>query len=82
MPLQCDPTVIYALEQVGKYNGSLTERIFLRFADTTRTSTEGLPPGPIAQSGEVALRAALSPAQTDYLYFVANTQGGQPCNNR
>ncbi|MGH9558678.1 MAG: endolytic transglycosylase MltG, partial [Bryobacteraceae bacterium] len=36
----------------------------------------GLPPGPIANPGADAIRAALHPAQTDYLYFVAKPEGG------
>lgn len=76
MPLQCDPTVIYALEQVGKYNGSLTGKDLHYDSPYNTYEHGGLPPGPIGNPGEVALRAALMPAQTDYLYFVANTQGG------
>ena len=76
MLLQCDPTVIYAMEQVGAYNGSLTGKD-LRYESPYNTYMHGgLPPGPIGNPGEVALRAALAPAQTDYLYFVANTHGG------
>jgi len=76
MLLQCDPTVIYALEQVGKYNGTLTLKD-LRFDSPYNTYVHpGMPPGPIGNPSEASLRAALHPAQTDYLYFVANTQGG------
>ncbi len=76
MPLQCDPTVIYALEQQGKYKGSLTSAD-LRIASPYNTYVHtGLPPGPIGNPGEASLRAAYRPAQTEYLYFVANTQGG------
>ncbi len=76
MPLQCDPTVIYALEQRGAYKGTLTLadlRIESPYNSYTHT---GLPPGPIGNPGEASLRAAYQPAKTDYLYFVANTQGG------
>jgi UPF0755 protein len=76
MPLQCDPTVIYALEQNGRYQGTLS-LADLRIDSPYNTYVhEGLPPGPIGNPGEVSLRAAMAPAQTQYLYFVANTQGG------
>ncbi|HEV1996029.1 MAG TPA: endolytic transglycosylase MltG [Candidatus Acidoferrum sp.] len=76
MRLQCDPTVIYGMERLGKYNGSLTGKD-LSFDSLYNTYEHGgLPPGPIGNPGEASLRAALQPARTDYLYFVANTQGG------
>jgi UPF0755 protein len=76
MPLQCDPTVIYALEQQGRYNGALsTADLHIDSPYNSYTHT-GLPPGAIGNPGEASLRAAYRPAHTDYLYFVANTQGG------
>jgi len=76
MPMQCDPTVVYALERVGQYNGKLTLQD-LRFDSPYNTYVNrGLPPGPIGNPGEASLRAALQPADANYLYFVANTQGG------
>lgn len=76
MRLQCDPTVIYALERVGQYKPPLTTRD-LHFDSPYNTYEHGgLPPGPIGNPGEASLRAALHPAETDLLYFVANTQGG------
>jgi len=76
MLVQCDPTVIYGMERLGQYNGSLTGKD-LRFDSPYNTYVHGgLPPGPIGNPGETSLRAALQPARTDYLYFVANTQGG------
>jgi UPF0755 protein len=76
MPLQCDPTVIYALEQEGEYNGTLTFVELRKDSPYNTYMYRGLPPGPIGNPGEIALQAALHPAQTTYLYFVANTQGG------
>jgi UPF0755 protein len=74
--LQCDPTVIYALEREGKYSGKLTLED-MRFHSPYNTyRNPGLPPGPIGNPGETSLRAALAPAKTDYFYFVANTRGG------
>jgi UPF0755 protein len=75
-PLQCDPTVAYALTLAGLYHGKLDGRL-LHFPSPYNTyQNKGLPPGPIANPGEAALRAALGPPPTDDLYFVANTQGG------
>lgn len=76
MMLQCDPTVIYALEQDGLYNGSLSSADLHVHSPYNTYEHTGLPPGPIGNPGEASLKAALQPAQTDYLYFVANTQGG------
>ena len=76
MRLQCDPTVIYALQQAGQYKGTLTGED-LRFDSPYNTYEHGgLPPGPIGNPGETSLRAAMEPAKTPFLYFVANTEGG------
>jgi UPF0755 protein len=76
IPLQCDPTVIYAMQDAGQYNGKITGAD-LHFPSPYNTYVHaGLPPGPIGNPGAASLRAALDPAKTDYLYFVANTQGG------
>jgi UPF0755 protein len=75
-PLQCDPTVAYALTLAGLYTGKL-DGADLHFSSPYNTyRNKGLPPGPIANPGEAALRAALDPPPTDDFYFVANTQGG------
>jgi UPF0755 protein len=73
--LQCDPTVIYALEQAGKYRGTLL-RADLGFNSPYNTYVyPGLPPGPIASSGHASLLAAVQPASTKYLYFVRAAEG-------
>jgi UPF0755 protein len=76
MLLQCDPTVIYALEQQGRYNGTISNADLHIDSPYNSYTHTGLPPGPIGNPGEASLRAAYQPAHTNYLYFVANTQGG------
>ena len=76
IPLQCDPTVAYALELAGQFSGKLEARD-LRFESHYNTYRHGgLPPGPIANPGSMSLRAALDPSRTDMIYFVANAEGG------
>lgn len=75
MGLQCDPTVIYALERAGRYDGNLS-REDLQFDSPYNTYRyAGLPPGPIASPGRASLEAALSPADVPYLYFVSKNDG-------
>ena len=72
MRLQADPTVIYALKRDGKWKGIVHRSDYDYESPYNTYLHEGLPPGPIANPGMDALRAAVSPARTDYLYFVAN----------
>ena len=75
MALQCDPTVIYALERVGRYDGNLT-REGLQFDSPYNTYRyPGLPPGPIASPGRASIAAAAAPADVPYLYFVSRNDG-------
>ncbi len=77
MPLQADPTVIYA---VTKGQTSFYRPIFKSdLATDSPYNTyrqKGLPPTPIACPGEASIMAVLKPAQTSYLYFVASGSGG------
>jgi UPF0755 protein len=75
MKLECDPTAIYAALLENRYDGTL-HRSDLDSPNPYNTYRyAGYPPGPIANPGTDALRAALHPAQTKYLYFVANPPG-------
>ena len=75
MGMQCDPTVIYALERAGRYTGNLT-REDLRFDSPYNTYRyAGLPPGPIAAPGRASLEAAAGPADVPYIYFVSRNDG-------
>ena len=75
MPLQTDPTVIYAAMLNNRWTGVI-HRSDLDYDSPYNTYRHGgLPPGPICSPGAAALRAAIHPATTDKLYFVANGTG-------
>jgi len=75
MGMQADPTVIYALQKAGRYDGNLS-KADLQFDSPYNTYRyAGLPPGPIAAAGRASLQAAVKPAAVDYLYFVSRNDG-------
>ena len=74
--LQCDPTVIYALMLENRYDGRIRLSQLDHPSPYNTYLHHGLPPGPIANPGRASLAAALQPETTDYLYFVANAEGG------
>ncbi len=75
MPLQCDPTVIYALQKAGRYNGNI-RRADLDIESPYNTYRyAGMPPGPIASPGLASLQAVVAPGKVDYLYFVSRNDG-------
>ena len=73
MPLQTDPSVIYGLGTV--FDGNLRKRDLLRDTPWNTYTRGGLPPTPIAMPGLAALLAAVQPAPTKALYFVARGDG-------
>jgi UPF0755 protein len=78
MPLMTDPAVIYGLELDNRWRGTIYQSDLTRDTAYNTYLHKGLPPGPIANPGSRSLRAAMDPAKTDYLYFVAagaNPQG-------
>ncbi|HKY20756.1 MAG TPA: endolytic transglycosylase MltG [Vicinamibacterales bacterium] len=75
MGMQADPTVIYALQRAGRYDGNL-RRDDLSFDSPYNTYRyAGLPPGPIASPGLESLKATVAPAAVDFLYFVSRNDG-------
>jgi UPF0755 protein len=71
MPLKTDPAVIYGLQREGLWRGAIYKSDLKLDTPYNTYLHPGLPPGPIANPGVRALKAALAPARTDYLYFVA-----------
>jgi UPF0755 protein len=75
MPLQTDPAVIYASLLNGTWTGVIHQSELHSGSAYNTYTHPGLPPGPICNPGVASLQAALHPAQTDYMYFVANPDG-------
>ena len=73
MLLQTDPTIIYGLGT--RFDGNLRKRDLLADGPYNTYRRPGLPPTPIASPGLASIRAALHPAETDVLYFVARGDG-------
>ena len=76
MRLQSDPTVAYGLVREAPLPTRLTRKDLSNSHSWNTYQMRGLPVGPIANPGAKALQAAAHPAQTDYLYFVADGKGG------
>jgi len=76
MRLQCDPTTIYAALLENRYRGTIHKSDLASANPYNTYENAGLPPGPIANPGAESLRAALEPADTPFLYFVAKPAGG------
>jgi UPF0755 protein len=75
MPLQTDPTVIYALRQAGTYDGNIRRDDLDVDSPYNTYRFPGLPPGPIASPGRASLQAAIHPAESRELYFVSRNDG-------
>ncbi len=71
MPLATDPSVIYAALLDGRYRGTIYASDLQADSPYNTYRFAGLPPGPICNPGMASLKAAMNPARTDYLYFVA-----------
>ncbi|MBU2495152.1 MAG: endolytic transglycosylase MltG [Candidatus Omnitrophota bacterium] len=72
MQLEADPTILYAL---GSWSTRLTRDLLRTKSPYNTYLHRGLPPGPICNPGEQSIKAALYPARTDYLFFVAVGDG-------
>jgi UPF0755 protein len=75
MPMQADPTVVYALIKVHRYDGNIRKDDLSLNSPYNTYKFAGLPPGPIASPGKASLEAALMPADVPYLYFVSRNDG-------
>jgi UPF0755 protein len=75
MKLDCDPTTVYAALLENRYRGTIYKSDLANTSAWNTYQHTGLPPGPIANPGIRTIQAALAPADTHYLYFVAKADG-------
>jgi len=75
MKLDCDPTTVYAALLENRYRGTIYKSDLANTSEWNTYQHLGLPPGPIANPGLSTIKAALAPAETHYLYFVAKADG-------
>ncbi|MCP3955969.1 MAG: endolytic transglycosylase MltG, partial [Desulfobacterales bacterium] len=68
MRLQSDPTVIYGIKD---FNGNITKKDLRKWTPYNTYKIKALPPGPIANPGGMSIKAALYPADTDFIFFVS-----------
>lgn len=72
MPLQSDPTAVYG---VRAFSGKVSKADIQRISPYNTYLNKGLPPGPIGNPGADSMHAAMNPAKSEYLYFVARQDG-------
>jgi UPF0755 protein len=75
MPLQTDPSVVYGAMLDGRWRGTIYQSDLHSDSLYNTYRHTGLPPGPICNPGVAAIKAAMSPTKTDFLYFVADAGG-------
>ncbi len=75
MKLDCDPTTVYAALLDNRYRGTIHRSDLENTSPWNTYKHPGMPPGPIANPGLSAIQAALAPAESSYLYFVAKADG-------
>ena len=75
MTLGCDATIIYAMKLAGTWDGNIRKSDLRIESPFNSYIHRDLPPGPICNPGERAIRAALNPEKTDYLYYVSKNDG-------
>jgi UPF0755 protein len=75
MPLQTDPSIIYALKRAGRWDGNIRRRDLDIDSPYNTYRRAGLPPGPLGSPGRDAIQAVLEPAETKELYFVSRNDG-------